>query len=122
MATKVYTILKSSYNEDNEAFVENLFFANSSSMDALKTWFRKILFANDVKRAWLPDKENDKNIFYIEYNQNYESEFHHGFSIQVLNLDTHEQYFVTNSRDKALRSTMDSIISDLLRDRNKLVR
>ena len=122
MATKVYTILKSSYNEDNEAFVDNLFFANSSSMDALKTWFRKILFANDVKRAWLPDKENDKNIFYIEYSQNYESEFHHGFSIQVLNLDTHEQYFVTNSRDKALRSTMDSIISDLLRDRNKLVR
>ena len=122
MATKVYTIFKSSYNEDNEAFVENLFFANSSSMDALKTWFRKILFANDVKRAWLPDKENDKNIFYIEYSQNYESEFHYGFSIQVLNLDTYEQYFVTNSRDKALRSTMDSIISDLLRDRNKLVR
>jgi len=122
MATKVFTILKSSYNKDNEVFVENLFFANSSSIDALKTWFRKILLATDVKRAWLTDKEDDKNIFYIEYTQNYESDFHHGFSVQVLNLDTREQYFVTNTKDKALRSTIESIISDLLRDRNKMVR
>lgn len=122
MATKVFTILKSSYNENDEAFVENLFFANSSSLNTLKAWFRKILFANDIKRAWLPDKEDDKNVFYVEYNQNYESEFHHGFSIQVLNLDTHEQYVVTNERDKALRSTIDSILSDFLRDRNKIVR
>lgn len=122
MATRVFTILKSSYNENDEAFVENLFFANSSSIDTLKTWFRKILFANDIKRAWLPEKEDDKNVFYVEYTQNYESEFHHGFSIQVLNLDTREQYVVTNNRDKALRSTIDSILSDLFRDRNKTVR
>ena len=122
MATKVFTILKSSYNENDEAFVENLFFANSSSIDALKTWFRKIIMANDIKRAWLTDKEDDKNIFYIEYNQNYETDFHHGFSVQVLNLDTHEQYFLTNNKDKALRNTLDSMISDLLRDRNKIAR
>lgn len=122
MATKVFTILKSSYNENDEAFVENLFFANSSSIDALKTWFRKIIMANDIKRAWLTDKEDDKNIFYIEYNQNYETDFHHGFSVQVLNLNTHEQYFLTNNKDKALRNTLDSMISDLLRDRNKIAR
>ena len=122
MATKVFTILKSSYNENDEAFVENLFFANSSSIDALKTWFRKIIMANDIKRAWLTDKEDDKNIFYIEYNKNYVTDFHHGFSVQVLNLDTHEQYFLTNNKDKALRNTLDSMISDLLRDRNKIAR
>lgn len=117
MTTKVYTILKSSYEKNEDEFVENLFFANASSIDALKSWLQKIIMASDVKRVWLSDKENDKNLFYIEYSQNFETEFHHGFAVQVLNLSTHEQGFVT-SKDPMFK-TISSIASDIIKERNQ---
>lgn len=121
MITKVYTILKSSYNkEDNNAFVENLFFANVSSIDALRVWFRKIILATDVKKVWITDKEDDTNLFYVEYNQDYEADFYHGFSVQILNFSNHEQYVLTKEKDKVMLGTIKSILSELLREKNQM--
>ena len=67
LSATMYTILKTSYEDEHKPFVANLFFANASSIDALKKWFRKIINATDVKNVWISQKVNDTNIFYVEY-------------------------------------------------------
>lgn len=95
ISAKMYTILKTSYEDEHKPFVANLFFANASSPDAIEKWFRKIINATDVKKAWISQKPNDTNIFYVEYAQEYESKFYHGFSVQALDLSTSRQFVVS---------------------------
>lgn len=119
METKVYTILKNSYQGEHEPFVENFFFANVSSIENLTTWFKKIILSEDVKKVWFTEMKDDINLFYVEYKQSYESEFYHGFSIQVLNLSTSENYIVTEKKDKDTWDKLKKMVLEFIQNRGK---
>ena len=95
ISAKMYTILKTSYEDEHKPFVANLFFANASSTDTIEKWFRKIINASDVKNVWISQKPNDTNIFYVEYTQDYEAKFYHGYSVQALDLSNSRQFVVS---------------------------
>lgn len=115
LSSKMYTILKTSYEDEHKPFVSNLFFANASSVDAMKKWFRKIVTASDVKKVWMSEKTNDTNLFYVEYNQNYEASFYHGFSVQALDLSNSKQYIISRMTDEDEWKNLNSIIEDIIK-------
>lgn len=99
---KMYTILKNSYQGEHELFLGDMMFGQATTKEDVEDILKKIILAPDVKRAFITSKDNDTNLFYIEYNQNYEAEFYHGFAIQIFDFTTGKQYKLTeiNAREE----------------------
>lgn len=116
---KMYTILKNSYNDDGTIFISNLFFANTSSHDTIRVWFSKIINADDVKKVWVSQKDNDTNIFYVEYTQSFEKNFYHGFSIQQLDFATSKQDIISRMTDEIEWKAITKIADELIQEKNK---
>ena len=117
LSMKMYTILKTSYEDEHKPFVSNLFFANASSIDALEKWFRKIINASDIKKVWISEITNDNNLFYAEYTQDYEAKFYHGFSVQALDMTTSRQYIVNRMTAEEDWKVMKSIAEKFINER-----
>lgn len=94
---KLYSILKSSYRDEHEPFMLNLLFGQVSNIDNLKLMLKKIVCADDVNRFFISQRKNDENLFYVEYTQDFEEDFYHGFSIQVFDVNDNRQYKITSS-------------------------
>lgn len=115
---KVYTILKNTYRDEQEPVVINFFFSNVTSIDILEKWFYRIINAEDVKKVWLSQKDDDQNIFYVIYNEEFEKDLYHGFVIQILDTDINTQYIVTKEYEEDWNQIR-NLIQDILKQKGE---
>lgn len=110
MPAKFYSVLKSSYQDNHECFMSNMLFGQATDMQGLEAILKGIIKAIDVKRVFISSKAHDSNLFYIEYDEDYEKEFYHGFAVQIFDFSNGRQYKVT---EKTSKEEYDSIIEYL---------
>ena len=88
MEGKIYNFLKFSYKSDGGCFLPGMHAGTAMNLDQLLDLVDKHLTKTDVKEAWLPEKEFDDHIFFVNYNADFEEGFKHGFKVQMIDTET----------------------------------
>ena len=115
MKTYVYTLLKFSYRGEGEddCILPGLHCGTATNLDTLLDLIEKYMTMTNVKSVWLPTDVNDEHIFYVNYNDEFEVGFHHGFKVQAMDTSTAKLGFVTKATDEEAYTAIQRLVTEL---------